>query len=69
MQKNPGPLCDSRQEALAGMLDFRTSWEYDAVFVLILAGVWVCATHSVTQVYGADGAEGFFLFLCREHGY
>ena len=66
MQKKPGPLCDPRQEALAGMLDLRTSWEYYAVFVLSLAGVWVCATHGVTQLYGADGADGadvFFLFV------
>ena len=62
MQKKPGPLCDSRNEALAGLLDFRTSWEYEEVFALILAGEWVCATHSVTQPYGADGAEVFFLF-------
>ena len=44
MQKTSGPLYDSRQEALAGMLDYRTSWDYDAVLVLILAGVWVCNT-------------------------
>ena len=35
MQKKSGPLCDSRREALAGRLDFRTSLEYDAVFLLI----------------------------------
>ena len=23
----------------------------------------MCATHSVTQLYDADGAEGFFLFV------
>ena len=59
MQKKPGPLCDSREEALAGRFNFRTSLEYDAVSVLILEGVRVCATHSVTQLYGADGAVGF----------
>ena len=69
MQKKSGPQCDSRQEALAGMLDFRTSLDYDAVFVLILGGAWVCATHGVTQLYGANGAEGCSLFLFREQGY
>ena len=62
MQKKPGPLRDSREEALAGMLDFRTSWEYEPVFILILAGVWVYATHSVTQLYGAEGF--FFVNRC-----
>ena len=33
--------------------------------VLISAGVWVWATHSVTQLYGADGAEGFSLFVTK----
>ena len=65
MQKKPGPLCDSRQEALADMLRLQDKLGVWSSVLLISAGVWVSATHinSVTQLYGADGAEGFFLLV------